>query len=234
MIVVVILVAAWGVILGPSLLRRRSEHGGGVSSISHFHNQLRVLEQSRGEPIVFPAFRLQSVPGEGSSDVPNSRDNSARPVLTVVGAKELPRPALAFLGEAIAAEETISSSFSGFQPMGTGMARPANPDARLLARRRRRDTLSVLALVFTLTLVIGSIPGARPAWVVTAIAGVALGAYVALLAHMQRVMAEGERKLRYLRPETGQSMGRDEYLAMAQMQDQDIRYGHPAGRAVSR
>jgi len=231
MIVVVILVLAWGVILGPSLFRRRSEHGGGVSSISHFHHQLRVLEQSRGAPIVFPAFRLQSVPGQGAPAASNSRDNSVRPVLTVVGAKELPRPALAFLGDELAAEEP---SYSRVLPMGNATPRPANPEARLLARRRRRDTLTVLALVFTLTLVIGSIPGARSAWVVTAIAAVALAAYVAMLAHMQNMASEGERKLRYLRPETGQGVTRDEYLAMAGMQYGDSRYGHPAGRAVSR
>ncbi|MGH9097600.1 MAG: hypothetical protein ACRDWB_09255 [Acidimicrobiales bacterium] len=112
--------------------------------------------------------------------------------------------------------------------------RSANPEARLLARRRRRDTLTVLALVFTLTLVIGSIPGARPAWVVTIIAGVALGAYVAMLARMQSVMAEGERKLHYLRPGMGFGGTRDEYLAMAGMQYEDSRYVHPAGHAVSR
>jgi hypothetical protein len=231
MIVVVILVLAWGVILGPSLFRRRSEHGGGVSSISHFHHQLQVLEQSRGEPIVFPAFRLQSVPGQGAPEATNPGDSPVRPVLTVVGAKELPRPALAFLGEAIAPEEP---SYPSAYSAGNTTPRSANPEARLLARRRRRDTLTVLALVFTLTLVIGSIPGARPAWVVTAFAAAALAAYVAMLAHMQNVMSEGERKLRYLRPETGQSMSRDEYLAMAGMQYEDSRYGHPAGRAASR
>jgi len=91
----------------------------------------------------------------------------------------------------------------------------------------------VLALVFTLTLVIGSIPGARPAWVVTVIAGVALGAYVTMLVHMQTVMAEGERKLHYLRPGIGQDGTRYRYDTMAGMQD-DGRYAHPAGRAVSR
>jgi hypothetical protein len=230
MIVVVILVVAWGVILGPSLFRRRSEHGGGVQSITHFHQQLRVLEQSSGTPTVFPAFRLQSIPGQGTPAASDSHDNTTRPVLTVVGAKELPRPALAFLGEAIAVEEP---RFSRVQSFGNAMPRLANPEARVLARRRRRDTLTVLALVFTLTLVIGSIPGARPAWVVTAIAAVALAAYVAMLARMQNAMSEGERKLRYLRPETGQAVTRGEYLAMAGMQYEDSRYGHPAGRAVS-
>ena len=234
MIVVVILVVAWLVILGPPMFKSRSEHGGGVSSISHFHHQLRVLEQSRGEPpIVFPAFRLQSVPGQGTPAQSNSPGSSMRPVLTVVGAKELPRPALAFLGEAVTPPEPEPAYLPAY-PDRITTPRLANPEARLLARRRRRDTLTVLALVFTLTLVIGSIPGARPAWVVTAIAGVALGAYVAMLAHMQTVMAQGERKLHYLRPTVSQGGTRDEYLAMAGMQYQDSRYGHPAGRAASR
>ena len=94
--------------------------------------------------------------------------------------------------------------------------------------------MTVLALVFTLTLVIGSIPGARPAWVISIIAGVALAAYVAMLVHMQSVMAEDERKLHYLRPGMGLGGTRDEYLAMAGMQYEDSRYGHPAGHAVSR
>lgn len=234
MIVVVILVVAWLVILGPSMFRRRSEHGGGVSSISHFHRQLRVLEQSRGEPIVYPAFRLQALPGQGAPIAQsNSTERSVRPVLTVVGAKELPRPALAFLGEAVPSPEP-EPSYRQAYPERLTTSRSANPEARLLARRRRRDTLTVLALVFTLTLVIGSIPGARPAWVITIIAGVALGAYVAMLVHVQSVMAEGERKLHYLRPGIGLGGTRDEYLAMAGMQYDDGRYGHPAGHAVSR
>lgn len=233
MIVVVILVVAWLVILGPSMFRRRSEHGTGVNSISHFHRQLRVLEQSRGEPIVYPAFRLQALPGQSAPAQSNSTERSVRPVLTVVGAKELPRPALAFLGESPPRPEPEPS----YQPAYPGRLttpRLGNPEARLLARRRRRDTLTVLALVFTLTLVIGSIPGARPAWVISIIAGVALAAYVAMLVHMQSVMAEGERKLHYLRPGMGLGGTQDEYLAMAGMQYEDSRYGHPAGHAVSR
>jgi hypothetical protein len=233
MFVVVILVVAWLVILGPSMFRRRSEHGGGVSSISHFHHQLRVLEQSRGEPTVFPAFRLQSVPGQPTPVESNSTERSVRPVLTVVGAKELPRPALAFLGDAVPSPEP-ELSYRQPYPERYSAPRLANPEARLLARRRRRDTLAVLALVFIVTLVIGSIPGARPAWVVTVIAGVALGAYVAMLVHMQNVMAEAERKLHYLRPGVGPGWSRDEYLAMAGMQYGASRYGHPAGHAVSR
>ncbi|HWD52975.1 MAG TPA: hypothetical protein VG412_11280 [Acidimicrobiales bacterium] len=151
----------------------------------------------------------------------------------MVGAKELPRPALAFLGDAIPAPEPEPSYRQPYPERSTA-TRLASPDARVLARRRRRDTLSVLALVFTITLAIGSIPGARPAWVITVIAGVALGAYVAMLVHMQSVVAESERKLHYLRPAVGPGGSRDQYPAMAGMQDGDSRHGHPAGHAVSR
>ena len=62
MILVVFLAAAWAVILGPVLLRRRSERGrGSVNSISHFHRQLRILEHAAPEPIVVPAYRLRAV-----------------------------------------------------------------------------------------------------------------------------------------------------------------------------
>jgi hypothetical protein len=97
-VLVIIIVAAWAVILGPSLLKRRA-HSGGVQSITHFHHQLRVLEQRAPEPLVAPAYRLRSVDGTGSPTGIHYPDDGRPPVLTVVGAKELPRPALAFLGE---------------------------------------------------------------------------------------------------------------------------------------
>jgi len=97
-VLVIIIVAAWAVILGPSLLKRRA-NSGGVQSITHFHHQLRVLEQRAPEPIVAPAYRLKAVDGTGSPTGIHYPDDGRPPVLTVVGAKELPRPALAFLGE---------------------------------------------------------------------------------------------------------------------------------------
>ena len=49
-ILVIIIVAAWIVILGPNLIRRRSNSGNGTTSISHFHRQLQILEHSRPRP----------------------------------------------------------------------------------------------------------------------------------------------------------------------------------------
>ena len=97
-VLVIIILVAWVVILGPSLLKRRARTGGD-QSISHFHYQLRVLEQRAPEPIVAPAYRLRAVDGSGAPTTIVCPDTGRPPVLTVVGAKELPRPALAFLGE---------------------------------------------------------------------------------------------------------------------------------------
>ena len=71
---------------------------GGDQSITHFHHQLRILEHSAPEPIVAPAYRLRAVDG-GGTPTGITYPGPPPPKLTVVGAKELPRPALAFLGE---------------------------------------------------------------------------------------------------------------------------------------
>src|SRR5665811_1335813 len=99
-ILVIIIVTAWIVILGPNLMKRRSRAAGGINSISHFHRALRILEHSAPEPIVPPAYRLGSVGGTGGPPrTAGYPEVSAVPVLSVVGADKLRRPALAFLGE---------------------------------------------------------------------------------------------------------------------------------------
>ncbi len=265
MILVVILVVAWLVILGPSLLRRRA--GDGVSSISHFHRQLRVLEHSGGQPIVLPAYRLQSVDGGRSPSGSRYPDVASVPVLSVVGADRLPRPALAFLGDDPAASRTTAGPPAAAptpdRPPATPVEpvrvrrdpveayRPLDPELRGLARRRRRDTLTVLVLVTGLSFLIGCIPGAQMAWVVTLIAGLALSAYVAMLVHMRSMADERERKLHYLRPDAGGSMGHRYDDRYGFDPDDDIgfpdpaspeqmaaywasRYDHPARQAAAR
>jgi hypothetical protein len=219
MVLVIIIVAAWIVILGPSLMKRRTRSVGEIGSISHFHRQLRVLEHSAPEPIVAPAYRLRSVDGSGDPGLGSGyAEVTAVPVLTVVGAKQLPRPALAFLGEQPVDQPTDqpipSRAFSDtasvrdrFRPPGAlardnrQPSRKADPDARFRVRRRRRDTLGVLAAIFIGTMLIGFVPGAGLTWVLTALSGAALVAYVGLLVHLRRMAEERERKLHFLRPE---------------------------------
>ncbi len=257
MVLVIIVVAAWMVILGPSLMRRRSRTVGEIGSISHFHQQLRVLEHSAPQPIVAPAYRLRSV--DGNVDPrwgPDGSGTTPAPVLTVVGADQLPRPALAFLGEPVEVSqattpvgalpdrigddrpadpgEAVDDLDRGFRigmdGPGPASTRAADPLARHLIRRRRRDTLGVLAAVFVVTMMIGFIPGAGAAWVVTAVSGVALVAYVALLARLRRVAEEREQKLRYLTPQDNRWVDADATAdARVAMSG---RYAHPSNQAV--
>ena len=243
MILVIIILVAWLVILGPSLLKRRSRTVGAVSSISHFHRQLRVLEHSAPQPLVTPAFRLRTV--DGSDVVGEGADGRPAPVapkLSVVGADQLPRPALAFLGDDPVARGAGPEGTP--DPVRPGVAestvRPASPgrrpapeaSARAAARRRRRDTLGVLTLVFALTLLIGCIPGAAVAWIASLVSGVALTAYVAMLVRMRQMAEERERKLHYLRPPApvGEEAP-DGHLGLPVRISG--RYAHPSNQAVA-
>ncbi len=216
---VVILGAVWLLVLGPSLWRRYREHDS-VSSVLHFHHQLRVLEDAEPRPLVRPAFRLRSLDGTVTPVAPIGEGGQPRPVLTVVGADRLPRPALACLGDDVPpslpstgrgprspGEWSVAPSYGVPTATGGGRARPVGPggfdhvaEARRLARRRRRDILGGLVAATFVTLLIGLIPGAGLAWVATTLFAVAAAAYVALLAHHRALALERERKLRYLRP----------------------------------
>jgi hypothetical protein len=210
MILVVFLAAAWAVILGPVLLRRRSERGrGSVNSISHFHRQLRILEHAAPEPIVVPAYRLRSVPTDGApSDGPTTGTVPVgRPVLTVVGADQLPRPALAFLGDALADEPPTRSGTAADDPEARRLVHGVDPVVRQQMCKRRRDTLMVLVSVFVCSAIVGVIPGAQLSLIVTLVSGLALAAYVAMLVHLRSLDEERERTLRYLAAEDDRRRG---------------------------
>jgi len=270
-VVVIIILAAWAVILGPGLIKRRARRGD--QSISHFHYQLRVLEHSAPEPIVAPAYRLRSVDGSGAPTGITYSDSGKPPVLTVVGAKELPRPALAFLGEPVPddgmtvpnvreagpdarpdragpIEQPVTTFEEWRDPRDQWIPdlEPASDDidapgprvagrrgmdslTREEARRRRRDTLSVLAVVFVMTLLLGAVTGATAVWALCALDSVALVAYVSVLVHLRRMAVERERKLHYLEPRTdvrpGRVGGPATYVSG--------RYAHPSNQqAVAR
>lgn len=249
-ILVIIIVVAWIVILGPNMMKRRSRTVTG--SISHFHRALRTLEHAAPEPIVSPAYRLRSVSEAGGPGPGVVRpETPAMPVLTAVGADRLPRPALAFLGDPWQEPDPVDADRPSMalapapgwrDPAGPAPAerdgRPAfahgragDVHARRLARRRRRDTLAVLALVFVCTLLIGSVTGAGAAWIVSLVAGAALAGYVALLVRLRRAAEEREQKLRYLQPGPARSAlgsgpaSRAVYLSG--------RCAHPSNQAVA-
>lgn len=244
MVLVIIVVVAWIIILVPSVMKRRSRTGSEIGSISHFHQQLRVLEQSAPQPIVAPAYRLRAVDGSGDPTIVHP-DSHQAPVLNVVGADQLPRPALAFLGDdrhdAVDPDETAEPSFSPvlgdgldrrrYPPDGGDTSFPAqrvaDPLGRHLVRRRRRDTLGVLVGVFAVSLLIGLVPGASVAWLVTALSGLALAGYVSLLVHLRRTAEERDQKLHYL-PRAG-----DHDTTRRGPAAVGGRYAHPSSQAVA-
>jgi hypothetical protein len=203
MALVVIIVVAWVVILIPGFLRRRSA-GDATDSISHFHQQLRILEHSAPKPIVTPAYRLRVDGADGRAH--DAEGTVVAPTLTVVGARDLPRPALAFLADPLDVPAWPAFDPTDERDLGRRAASPlevghrADGAARRLTRQRRRDTLGVLILVVLVSFMIGFVPGASVAWVATGIVGIALAGYVAQLVHLRRLAEERERKLHYLRP----------------------------------
>ena len=195
-ILVIIIAVAWIVILAPNLMKRRARLGDGISSISHFHHQLSVLEHSAPEPIVAPAYRLRTVDDDGTVGAVSAVDeDGAAPVLTVVGADQLPRPALAFLGRDPdeAPAEAVPAQVASMPQVSAATRRQF--------RRRRRDTLGVLSAGFVTTFLLGFLPGADMAWVVCGLCGVALAGYVALLVRLRKLADERSQKLHYLRHE---------------------------------
>jgi hypothetical protein len=216
----------WAVVLVPIWLRRR-RHG---DSISHFHHQLGILQ--RGDtPADPPPYRLQSVPSTRSITV-NGAPLSTPPVLTVVGCDQLPKPALAYLGEQgpPPSEAPVESDHHPIDPVTQDPSRVSDAYSRQLARKRRKDTLLILVLTFACSLFLGMIPAAHMLWVISAVSAVAILAYVAVLVHLQSVAAERERKLHYLRPEPeyGVGVGAETYHG-----DDRYRDAHPAGRSVA-
>jgi len=249
-VLVIIIVMAWLVILGPNLIKRRSRAVGGINSISHFHQQLRVLESSAPQPIVAPAYRLRAVDGSGVP-LPGTDGSGPGvvPKLSVVGADQLPRPALAFLGQDPPGSDTdagpVDRSGGGTHP-GTDLADFADPGgsgpaigaadalARSRVRRRRQDTLGVLALVFGITILIGFIPGARAIWAVSLVTGLVLTAYVALLVRLRQRAEERQRKLRYLHPDPARAAGHDRAPASGAPSSRvSGRYAHPSNQVAA-
>jgi hypothetical protein len=262
MALVIIIVMAWLVILGPSLVKRRSRTAGGVNSISHFHRQLRILESSAPDPIVTPAFRLRSVNGSAAGTESDRSTGPGRvavamaPKLSVVGADLLPRPALAFLGEdpagvAAGADDGAGGGIddawtgvdSGGAPVPSLPSRPSSrppQDARALVRRRRRDTLAVLAGLVSTTFLVGFIPGAGAARIVTLLSALALAAYVAMLVRMRKLAEERDRKLHHLPSQ--QPLPYDEVFETEEALPAGVtglpvrvsgRYAHPSNQAAA-
>ena len=91
----------------------------------------------------------------------------------MVGADQLPRPALAFLGDALADEPPTRSGTAADDPEARRLVHGVDPVVRQQMCKRRRDTLMVLVSVFVCSAIVGVIPGAQLSLIVTLVSGLA-------------------------------------------------------------
>jgi len=172
-VVLLILVAVWAVVLGPSLLRKSAQRRS-TDSIGAFHRQLRVLQRT-GPVLVDPVHRLDTT--LPSAHVARGPAHSGHPGLIVV------RP----------------DSALPFHPRHSrSEARRPDPYFRPEACKRRRDVMVGLVGALVFTGLLGAVPQARPALFVTGFCALALVAYVVLLVQMRNRALERQLKLRYL------------------------------------
>ncbi len=187
MILLGLVAVLWIVVLAPGALRRISErHGGG--SIDHFHHELQLLKHA-GPKIVKPAYRL----GE------------AGPVAATEGSRSRPRLVLLRPVQDGQSADIDDGDGAHYERVGViespePPVNPAQTEAGLAAYRRQQArqrctlVLRILVAVAICTGILGVFSSFRPAWIVTALTGIAALALVALIAYAREF--EGQRQTR--------------------------------------
>lgn len=238
MALLILVAALWGVVLLPTLLKRRSERRQ-VGSIDHFHHQLHLLERA-GPKIVPPAYRLETAESQsglavGASGYPAISSMPERPNLVLL------RPVAP--GEAADDEVVDDATGDHYQRVGpptlVGRDDGARADRVLLeverrrapagdadeirrreTRRRRRNFVALLLGTTVFTGLLGLVPSLHLLWVVTIMSLVGLAAYVTLAAmalrndvDMARVLSSARTPSRRAPAHAAQSVSRGEVEA---------------------
>jgi hypothetical protein len=206
-VILLILVVLWVAVLAPGFLKKRAERRS-VDSIDSFHHQLHLLEQQSGPKIVDPAYRLEAAGGltTGPTGLPAITSMPGRPKLRLLGASggtsgttgavDYGDPAASqeasgttFIGESL--ERTSLSTFGSLRSSDDRPARH-RPDTyqRRQALKRRRDIFGGLVATFFLTALLGMVHSFRILWAVTVLSGLALAAYVVLMAYARQMKGQ--------------------------------------------
>ena len=204
MALLILIAALWIAVLAPGLYKRFSQ-GRPTESIDDFHYQLHLLERT-GPKLVAPAYRLESVEPGGRDASQGLPTVSSKPGIGTLVL--LPPPVgsqrLGTSGGADSPSDPFSNP-SSFSQQGTGdmarwdadrprlVARSADPIRRQLARSRRRNVVGTMFGLFIFTGLLGTVHSLRIMWVVTAMTGLALCAYGALVTYAQRLTLENRR-----------------------------------------
>jgi hypothetical protein len=186
-ILLVLVAVLWIVVLTPSALRRYRERDK-VGSIDHFHHELQMLQHA-GPKVVTPAYRLHTaLPSRGGVASPHPiAAASSRPKLVLL------RPVDDGQSADIDGADGAHYERIGVIETPEPPLCPAQSPSELAAYRReearRRCTvvLRILAALAISTGLLGMLPSLRPAWIVTAITGIATLALVGLIAYAREV-----------------------------------------------
>jgi hypothetical protein len=211
--VLLVLVVLWIVVLAPSFIKKVLERQS-TGSIESFHHQLHLLERT-GPKLVTPAYRLETAQPStgtilGKSGFPSVSSRPGRPNLVLLQPVAGGVPGIEgdvvdeasgehyrrLLPPAVdagpGAFDGTPRAFEGVPPAGSArFARQRVDDyRRRQTRRRRRDLLIGLLASLLLTALLGIVPSLHALWVVSALSGVGLAAYVVLAAYAQLLEAD--------------------------------------------
>ena len=205
MALLILVAALWGIVLLPTLLKRRTQRRQ-VGSIDHFHHQLHLLEQA-GPKIVAPAYRLETAQSQGgmavgASGYPAISSSSARPNLVLLrpvapgqaGEDEVIDDATGDHYQRVGTPSRAGLAASATEPASRAEDRrrelPTHGDAEAARRRearlRRRNFLALLVGTMVFTGLLGLVPSLHGLWVVTVMSVVGLAGYVTLAAMAMR------------------------------------------------
>lgn len=197
MILLVLVVVLWILVLTPSAYRRFTERSG-AGSIDHFQHQLNLLEHA-GPKLVTPAYRLHTALPGGSVGVPSEAERSS--TYGAYGAK------LVLLRPVDDEQSADIDDFDGAHYERVGVLDPPQPPRtpdrtreelqayrRQEARRRCSNILLVLTGLTISTAVLGVLPALRPAWILTALTGLAVLGIIGLVAYAREIEAQRERR----------------------------------------
>lgn len=197
--IVLILVALWIVVLAPALVKKLLDRRSAVS-IDTFHKQLHLLERT-GPKLVSPAYRLETARSSagmavGESGFPAVSSRPSRPNLVLLqpvrdGDAE-PRPDELVDGSSGEHYRRVLPPVPDDEPSRQLAEERVEELRRHQLQRRRRDLLLGLSSTLVITGLLGlAVP---MFWVLTGLAGVALGGYVGLAAYAQ--LLEADRRSR--------------------------------------
>jgi len=195
-VVLLILAMVWILLLAPAGWKKLSSRHAGAS-IESFHHELHLLQHS-GPKLIAPAFRLETAHSNAAaacsrSGYPTVSSMPGRSPLVLLPPNEELREVghrPAGTAQPGGAWETARAGGAWETARAGGAWETAQPGGgHQRARRRRRNTLGLLAGVVAGTGLVGLAPPLHGVWVLTGLCVAALACYLGLAAYAANLVA---------------------------------------------